>query len=142
MAEGLAIASGVAAVISLAGQVAQGVAFLYQFINDVREAPLELVRLSRDLEVLRPILDDIQCNTRATNQHSGLEAALSQCKEAIDELNDFLGAHTRNEGDSSRRRVWKQLLVAVKSPHYSRLLQLLGSAKISLLLALHVNAAA
>ncbi len=57
MAEALGIAGSVVSFVGLAGQVAQGVNYLYNFFNSMQDAPRDIKSLATELKILGTILD-------------------------------------------------------------------------------------
>jgi hypothetical protein len=59
MAEALGVAGSVVSFIGLAGQVAQGANYLYNFFDGMQDAPSDVRSLAEELKILGNILDEI-----------------------------------------------------------------------------------
>ena len=133
MAEIFGIASGAMSVAGLAGQLAQGAAFLHNFISDVRNAPSRVRALGKELRILESILVNIQKSS--TVQNADLEHALKYCEKCLNELLKFVTMVDPNQYAKKRRRLWSQFNVALKRSDLAKYLGDLDRSKLMLLQA-------
>lgn len=133
MAEAFAFASGAFSVAGFAGQLAQGAAFLHDFISDVRNAPSRVRALGEELRILESILANIQKSS--TGQNADLEHALKYCEKRLNELLEFVKKVDPDQYAKKRRRLWNQVKVALKRSDLTKYLEDLDRSKLMLLQA-------
>jgi 3-polyprenyl-4-hydroxybenzoate decarboxylase len=96
MAELLATAGSVVGFIGLAGQVAQGCTFIWNFVEDVKDAPEDLRRLKEELKLTKDvssalgILLENSPPDSFTNTKEAAAGALASCAGTIKELTTLL----------------------------------------------------
>lgn len=100
----LATAASAVGFIGLAGQVAQGCTFIWNFIEDVKDAPEDLQRLKEELKLTKDVsssLGNLLENSPPDsfmNTKEAAAAALASCAGTIKELT------TLHSGFKSKRR--------------------------------------
>lgn len=130
MAEALGVGASVVAFVGLAGQVAQGVAYLYNFFGAIQDAPADVQSLTEELKVLSPILDDIR---RHGYENASIRAALEQCNACVEELNALVTKSKLTTTQSKARKIWSQLNVAFRSEKFQKHTERLERAKLALI---------
>jgi len=120
--EGLAAASAVFAVVSLAGQVAQGCTYLRGIFENARSAPKELQLLTTELMIIERIIN----GTPDIDQH---EDELDFCNERLLKLRKLVDKYGELEGAGRGRKWGKRLAMAFGSDKLEKYLASLRQAK-------------
>lgn len=105
--EGLAAASGIIAVVGLAGQVAQGCAYLLDVFDGIKSAPEDLRLLIHELRVIRDLVRVTASSSIATQDERSLHDALDFCGECIGKLTQLVERYGEPVRDGSRQN-WKR----------------------------------
>lgn len=84
--------------------IVQGVAFLSTTIENIRSAPESIKNIQRQLQHLKPILNQLECavdQKQIDTEHLGteLKSALDNCEHACTEFSTSLGHWTRHSSD-------------------------------------------
>jgi len=130
MAEALGVAGSVVSFVGLAGQVAQGVNYLYNFFESVRDAPSDIRSLAGDLKVLGEILDEVG---RDGIESAPLTAALQRCKDVLADLESLVQKSKLTSEQSKPRSVWSQMSTAFRNEKFRKHIEKLEGAKSTLL---------
>jgi hypothetical protein len=101
--EGLAAASGVIAVVGLAGQVAQGCAYLLDVFDGIKSTPEDLRLLIHELRVIRDLVRVTASSPIATQDERPLHDALDFCDECIGKLTRLVERYGEPVRDGSRQ---------------------------------------
>jgi len=128
MAAGIGEAASIAGIISLAGQAVQAVTTITAFCNAYKNVHQDIVRASRDLEILRRVL--LHVETTATfallpsrcpqGLLSHLRDCISACRKDLHEWNDW--SRKVNLDCAGRlEKIWKKLKIAADKSHFSKL---------------------
>ena len=130
MAEALGIAGSVVSFVGLAGQVAQGVNYLYNFFNSMQDAPNDIKSLAAELKILGTILDEVN---RDVVDSAALGAALQLCKDIVAELEGLVQKSNLTSKQSKVKRLWSQMSTAFRNEEFRKYIERLERAKTSLL---------
>lgn len=84
--------------------IVQGVAFLSTTIQNIRSAPESIKHIQRQLQHLKPILNQLECavdQKQIDTEHLGaeLKSALDNCERACTEFSTSLGHWTRHSSE-------------------------------------------
>lgn len=131
MAEALGVAGSVVSIVGLAGQVAQGVNYLYTFFNDMQDSPSDIKSLSEELKLVGDILTEVN---RDGIDSAPLSAALQRCKEVICDLENLVQRTNLVSAQSSNaKRLWSQMSTAFRNEKFRKYIERLERAKSTLL---------
>lgn len=130
MAEALGVAGSLTSFIGLAGQVAQGVNYLYNFFNSMKDAPKDIRSLATELKILGTILAEVN---RDGIDSAPMRAALQCCKDATGDLEGLVRKSNLTTDQSKARRVWSQMGVAFRNEKFRKYTDRLERAKTTLL---------
>jgi hypothetical protein len=130
MAEALGVAGSVVSFVGLAGQVAQGINYLYNFFNTMKDAPSDVKSLAEELKVLGTILDEVD---RDRLDSAPVGAALQRCKDVIEELEDLIRKSNLTTEQSRTRKIWSQMSAAFRNEKFRKYTEQLERAKSMLL---------
>jgi hypothetical protein len=120
--EGLAAASGVIAVVSLAGQVLQGCSYIRQVFEGVQTAPEEIRLLTTELVVIERIV-------RAAPDNGEHNDALDFCNEAVAKLRNIIEKYAEIDGPGRYRKWGRRLSMALSIDKIQKHLGRLRQAK-------------
>jgi len=134
MAEGLAVASGVMSIVSLAGQVVLGCIALSNFLDDIRDAPAQIRSLASELNTLRKTIDEMKLTTRDAVSEA-LVGALNDCSVCVAELQSLVGASELLGHRSTGTLMRSRIKVVVRKQRFGDAVERLGRAKLNLLVA-------
>jgi hypothetical protein len=128
MAAGIGEAASIAGIINLAGQAVQAVTTIAAFCNAYKSVHQDITRASRDLEILRRVL--LQVETTATfallpsrcpqDLLSHLRDCISACRKDLHEWNDW-SRKVDLDCAGGLERIWKKVKVAADKSHFSKL---------------------
>ncbi|CZR56349.1 uncharacterized protein PAC_06237 [Phialocephala subalpina] len=130
MAEALGVGASVVAFIGLAGQVAQGAAYLYNFFGAIQDAPADVRSLAEELKVLSPILDDVRRHGLET---ASMRAAVEQCNASVEELKALVVKSKLTTTQPRTRKIWSQMSVGFRSEKFHKHTEKLERAKLALI---------
>jgi hypothetical protein len=116
--------------VGFAGQVAQGVNYLYNFFKDIKDAPGDIKSLAEELKLLATILDEV---SRDGLDSVPLKVALQRCKDVIGELEDLIRRSNLTTEQSKMRKVWSQMGAAFRNQKFRKYTEQLERAKSMLL---------
>jgi hypothetical protein len=134
MAEALGIAGSVVSFVGLAGQVAQGVNYLYNFFNSMQDAPNDIKSLAAELKILGTILDEVNRDVvDSAALGAALGAALQLCKDIVAELEGLVQKSNLTSKQSKVKRLWSQMSTAFRNEEFRKYIERLERAKTSLL---------
>jgi hypothetical protein len=120
--EGLAAASGVIAVVSLAGQVVQGCSYVRQILDSANTAPQEIRVLTAELAIIERIVQ----NTPDEGEHRD---ALDFCNEAVAKLRNAIDEYAELDSVRGHRKWGRRLSMALSTDKIQKHLGRLKSAK-------------
>jgi len=120
--EGLAAASGVIAVVSLAGQVVQGSSYVRRILENAITAPREIRLLTTELA----IIERIACATADDIEH---QDALDFCSEAVAKLRNVIDKYAELDRAGKCRRWGRRLSMALSADKIQKHLSRLKAAK-------------
>ena len=130
-------AASVFAAVSLAIQLAENVKKLSDFWKSVQNAPKDVHDIVADLELLSPILNEIESEAERNQSHLPLENALRGCISISEELTAILESfQTGLASDKRARRKWTAIKCARKLDKLSRFQDRLERLKTNLILVL------
>lgn len=136
----LGAAGSIASLVSLAGQVVQGILILHGFYNDIRDAPEEVRSLRIELDQFRKLYEGLEKLSKlyrpcdmTDNVFDDLHSALIPCKDLTDKLVHQIGKYNVQHGSGKRKRVWSQVKLAVRKQQYRDYLAALERAKSTLI---------
>jgi hypothetical protein len=135
MAEALGIAGSVVSFVGLAGQVAQGVNYLYNFFNSIQDAPKDIKSLAAELKIVGTILDEVN---RDVVDSACLRAGFQHCKDIIADLDGLVQKSNLASKQSKAKRLWSQMSTAFRNEEFRKYIEKLERAKTTLL---HANMA-
>jgi len=130
MTEALGVAGNVVSFVRLAGQVAQGVSYLYNFFNRMQDAPSDIRSLAEELKTLGDILEEIG---QDGIDSKALTAALQRCQDVIGDLEDLIQKSNLTTEQSKARKLWSQMSTAFRSEKFRKYTEQLERAKSTLL---------
>jgi hypothetical protein len=130
MAEALGIAGSVVSFVGLAGQIAQGVNYLYNFFNSMQDAPSDIKSLAAELKILGTILDEVN---RDVVDSAALGAALQLCKDTVAELEALVQESNLTSKQSKVKRLWSQMSTVFRNEEFRKYIERRERAKITLL---------
>jgi hypothetical protein len=130
MAEALGIAGRIVSFVGLAGQIAQGVNYLYNFFNSMQDAPSDIKLLAAELKIMGTILDEVD---RDEVDSAALGAALQLCKDSVAELEGLVQKSNLTSKQSMAKRVWSQMSTAFRNEEFRKYIRRLERAKTTLL---------
>ncbi|KAE9381315.1 hypothetical protein N431DRAFT_505780 [Stipitochalara longipes BDJ] len=116
--------------LGVAGSVAQGVNFLYDFFSSVQDAPSDIVSLAQELKILGTMLNDVG---RDGIESAPLTAALQHCKGIIGDLEDLVEKSNLTSEQSKARKLWSQMSTAFRREKFRKYVEKLERAKSTLL---------
>jgi hypothetical protein len=120
--EGLAAASAIIAVVSLAGQVAQGCSYLRDVFENAKNAPKEIRLLTNELAIIEGIVLD----TPDANLH---QEELEFCLERLSKLSQVVSKYGDLESAGHARKWGKRLAMAMSTDKIEKYLRSLREAK-------------
>ncbi|PMD29579.1 hypothetical protein L207DRAFT_642337 [Hyaloscypha variabilis F] len=120
--EGLAAASGVIAVVSLAGQVLEGCSYLRDIFDSAVAAPREIRLLALELS----IIEDLVRATPDVDQH---QEELDFCQERLLKLQEVVEKYGELDGASRHKKWGKRLAMAMSAKKIDKHLVSLREAK-------------
>ena len=106
--EGLAAAGGVFAVVSLAGQVAQGCSYLRGIFDSANTAPKEIRLLSTELGIIQGIVE----GTRDANKYHD---ELDFCQERLSKLRKVVDKYSVLDGIGRNKKWGTRLSMALNA---------------------------
>jgi hypothetical protein len=130
MTEALGVAGSVVSFIRLAGQVAQGVSYLYTFFNSMQDAPGDIRSLAEELKTLGDILEEVG---QDGIDSKALTAALQRCKDVTGDLEDLIQKSNLTSEQSKARKLWSQMSTAFRNEKFLKYTERLEKAKSTLL---------
>ncbi|KAK0112981.1 hypothetical protein ONS95_014695 [Cadophora gregata] len=138
--DGLSVASGVIAVVSLAAQVGSGIKKLCDFWDSVKDCPKDVRTIAKQLNIISHIVDGIreeastlQAQSRAL---SPTHAALGSCAESIQTLEEMIVESQRGlVSRKKRRRTWAAIKFAWNGDKLKKYQDVLSQMKSTLILA-------
>jgi hypothetical protein len=132
MAEALGVAGSVVSFIGLAGQIAQGVNYLYNFFDSVQDAPSDIRLLVEELKALRDVLDEVDGDQIDS---APLQTALQRCKDVIRDLEGLVQKSKLTSEQSKPRKLSSQMGTAFRNEKFRKYIERLGRAKTTVLYA-------
>jgi hypothetical protein len=132
MAEALGVAGSVVSFIGLAGQIAQGVNYLYNFFDSVQDAPSDIRLLVEELKALGDVLDEVDGDQIDT---APLQTALQRCKDVIRDLEGLVQKSKLTSEQSKTRKLWSQMGTAFRNEKFRKYIERLERAKTTVLYA-------
>jgi predicted RNase H-like nuclease (RuvC/YqgF family) len=90
-------AAAVVSFVGLAGPVAQGLKFLYDFTADMKDCPKDIREMKTDLELVEALITQVirQCNERDERLRESVELAraIGHAQESVEDLKKELTAY-------------------------------------------------
>ncbi|KAF1955050.1 hypothetical protein CC80DRAFT_493395 [Byssothecium circinans] len=90
-------AAAVVSFVSLAGPVAQGLKFMYDFTTDMKDCPKDIREMKTDLELVEDLITQVirQCNERDVRlrESAALARAIGHAQESVEELRKAMSAY-------------------------------------------------
>ena len=90
-------AAAVVSFVGLAGPVAQGLKFLYDFTTDMKDCPKDIREMKTDLELVEDLITQVirQCNERDVRlrESAALARAIGHAQESVEDLKKELTAY-------------------------------------------------
>jgi outer membrane lipopolysaccharide assembly protein LptE/RlpB len=134
--EGLAGASSVIAVVSVAVQLADGLQKLITFWKGVQDAPAEISFLFEDLEALSLVLTQVQSTAPNGSLDESTNKVLENCKTKVLQLSTKVSKANLELGSQSRtKRKWAAFKITLKKPEIESLRKFIEQAKSTLIIA-------
>jgi hypothetical protein len=130
MTEALHVAGSVVSFIRLAGQVTQGVSYLYNFFNSMQDAPGDIRSLAEELKTLGDILEGVG---QDGIDSKALTAALQRCKDVTGDLGDLIQKSNLTSEQSKARKLWSQMSTTFRNEKFQKYTERLERAKSTLL---------
>ncbi|OQV00828.1 hypothetical protein CLAIMM_06275 [Cladophialophora immunda] len=131
MAEAFGLAASVFSVAGLAGQLAQGSAFLYNFFKDIRNAPADVRSLCNELRIISSTLTTIHQSYDI--QDADLEQALRRCEQIINGLSTMIKSITPADELPEWKKIRQRFIAALNRSESAKHLRALERAKSMLL---------
>ncbi|KAH7403865.1 hypothetical protein BKA64DRAFT_722511 [Cadophora sp. MPI-SDFR-AT-0126] len=128
------------AVVSLAIELGGKIKKLCNFWSSIKEAPKEIRSISRDLNIISDVLDDIRQDTDSARPQlralSASLAALEQCSDSLETLQEYVDELAPGLVHGKRRvRKWAAFQAAWKEEKLTRFQAVLRDMKLTLILA-------
>ena len=134
--DGLSSAASGIAVVSLTGQLAQGLVNLHSFWASIVDAPSDIRAISLDLKLFQDILQQIQENDQRYGVDTSTAAVLNHCFNQVQELAEITGKLEQGfQARSSPKRAWSSLKAVLKHDKIKKFQDQLNAAKSTLCLA-------
>ena len=138
--DGLSTASGVIAVIGLAGQVLSGLRFLNQFLDDISNAPDFMQLLQKEILVLETILKavaeyDMQISTTEEDLLLTLAPSIEACRFWVIRLEVLMKKCGSGSSNSRVKEQWESLKHALNKTKIDECMVRLSQVRITLLQA-------
>ncbi|KAF9735876.1 hypothetical protein PMIN01_05791 [Paraphaeosphaeria minitans] len=93
-------AAAVVSFVGLAGPVAQGLKFLYDFTTDMKDCPKDILEMKTDLELVEALITNVirQCNERdlQLRESVALAQAIARAQESVQSLKEALAIYVVN----------------------------------------------
>ncbi|OAG08867.1 uncharacterized protein CC84DRAFT_1257630 [Paraphaeosphaeria sporulosa] len=93
-------AAAVVSFVGLAGPVAQGLKFLYDFTTDMKDCPKDIREMKTDLELVEALITNVikQCNERdlQLRESVALAKAIARAQESVQDLKEALAMYMMN----------------------------------------------
>ena len=126
------VASGVVAFIGFAGQLLQGVSYIYDFLSEIHDAPDEIIQLRTRLRLLGVILQDMVYRSQAVFASTAMahimQEAMDMIHQQIEKLLNLVNKYSPNS--SGRRAIlWSSLNVAFRKKKFAKYIANLDRAK-------------
>jgi hypothetical protein len=90
-------AAAVVSFVGLAGPVAQGLKFLYDFKTDMKDCPKDIREMKTDLELVEDLITQVirQCNERDVRlrESAALARSIGHAQESVEDLKEELTAY-------------------------------------------------
>ena len=138
--DGLSVASGVIAVVSLAANVGSGIKKLCDFWDSVQDSPKDVRTIVKQLKIISHIVDDIREGASNPQPYSralpSTHAALDSCAEGIETLEEMVAeSPSRLASRKKSRRTWAAIKFAWSGDKLKKYQHVLGEMKSTLILA-------
>ena len=128
---GMDVASGVVAFVGFAGQLLQGVSFIYNFLSEVQDAPEDIKQLRIRLSLLRSILENMVIHSEAvcaSNAMSGVvQEAMVLVHNQIAKLSDLIKEHSP-VSTGRRATIWSNVNIAFRKKKFGKYIDSLDRA--------------
>lgn len=132
MADLLSVGASVVAFIGLSGQVLHGCEYVYNLINNVRDAPEDLQNLGVEVQDFRTavlsfqrLLQQFVYSTNFEVASEQIGSALKSASLAINDLKHLVGMHTHD----GRRDWWKNIKAQKRKSMFAKFVERLRKAK-------------
>lgn len=122
MAEVLGVVASGIAVVDAAGQIGSGIIKLRRLWNEVKDVPYTIKSLMQKLEVFAILLGELETTQQSSTgdaarpfNSQGMRLSMTQCREAIDALDDLvnkLSEHVDSEKRSKRAKAKLKVALA------------------------------
>lgn len=125
-------------IVSLVGQLLQGIKSLRTFFGDAKDAPSDIQTLTQELSSTEAVLDKIhdQLNTiDPDNCNTLLETAIRNCTEHVKKLENVIRPLQVKGRDGQIARIWKQAATAFKKEDLQKHLDMLHGARLNIIAA-------
>lgn len=129
--------ASVLAFVGLASQLAVNIKKLYDFWASVEDAPQDIRAITRDVRLIKDILEEIATEEESHLLHRTTQTALQECDATLEELNALIVGLEPGFNSSKRRvRKWIAIKVVFRKDKIKRIQGLLSETKLSLSLSL------
>jgi len=137
--DGLSVASGAIAVVSLAAQIGSGIKKLCDFWTSVQDSPKDVRTIIKQLNIISHIVNDIREGASAPQPYSraltSTHAALDSCAESIETLEEMVAeSQSRLASRKKSRRTWAAIRIAWNGDRLKKYQHVPGEMKSTLIL--------
>ena len=126
------VASSVVAFVGFAGQLLQGVSFIYDFLSDIRDAPEDIKHLNTRLALLRSILQNMIVHSQAVCASSAMFGVVQEAMELvhkqINDLRDLIKDCSPSRS-GQKAVIWSNLSIAFRKNNIAKCITNLDQAK-------------
>ncbi|KAH7360439.1 hypothetical protein BKA65DRAFT_547156 [Rhexocercosporidium sp. MPI-PUGE-AT-0058] len=137
--DGLSVASGAIAVVSLALQIGNGIKKLCDFWDSVQDSPKEIRTIVKDLNIISNIIDDIREEAATSRPYSraltSSLAALDACADSIQTLEEMIAGSQPGLASKKSKRTWAAVRFAWNADRLRKYQDVLCQMKMTLILA-------
>lgn len=125
-------------IVSLVGQLLQGLKSLRTFFGDIKDAPSDVQTLTQELSSTEAVLNkthDQLNNNNPDNRNTLLETAVRNCAEQVSKLEDLTRPLQVKQRDGQIKRIWKQIATAFKKEDLQKHIAMLSRARLDIIAA-------
>lgn len=122
-------------IVSLVGELLQGLKSLHRFFADIKDAPSDFQALAQELSITEAVLVKTLDQFNIMNRDILLETAIRNCGAHVTKLESLIRPLQVKGQDGKFRRNWKQIATAFKKEDFQKHIAMLHSARLNIIAA-------